>query len=158
MPAVFVHEDGTPMNIFISLECPSRSTFVKMVQVRPPPLSSNHADTAKDRRGKIVITEKGADVCIGDHMKRKSPGFVSYHWIEECCKNGQVVDTELHAITVNTPAIRSGGTGGMRTVRRNEFTADEDRMLLEYVKSQAAVNKPISGFAPYNVFAEAVSP
>ena len=37
IPQVFVREDGTPMNIYISLECPARTTFVKMVQVSAPP-------------------------------------------------------------------------------------------------------------------------
>ena len=66
------------------------------------------------------------------------------------------MDTQPHVIHVNTPTVRSGGTAGMRTARRNEFTPEDDRLLLEYIKSQVAVNKHISGTAIYNAFAEAV--
>jgi hypothetical protein len=91
-------------------------------------------------------------------MKGKTPGFVSYRWIEECCAKNEVVDTAPHVIAVNKPSIRTGGAAGMRTARRNEFTPQEDALLIEYLKSQVAVNKPIGGNAPYNAFAEAVCP
>jgi hypothetical protein len=104
------------------------------------------------------VTDKGADVLIGDHMKGKTPGFVSYHWIEECCAKGKVVDMAPHVIVVNKPSIRTGGPAGMRTARRNEFTPQEDSLLIEFLKSQVAVNKPIGGNAPYNAFADAVCP
>jgi hypothetical protein len=104
------------------------------------------------------VTEKGADVSIGDHLRPKTPGLVSYKWIEECCAKQEVVDTEPHIINVNRPSIRTGGPAGMRTARRNEFTGQDDHLLVEFLKSQVAVNKPIAGNAPYNVFADAVCP
>lgn len=66
------------------------------------------------------------------------------------------MDTQPHVIHVNTPKVRGGGTAGMRTARRNEFTPEDDRLLLEYIKSQVAVNKSLSGTVIYNAFAEAV--
>jgi hypothetical protein len=105
-----------------------------------------------------VVTDKGADVCIGDHMKAKTPGLVSYRWIEECCAKHEVVDTAPYVIAVNRPSIRTGGPAGMRTARRNEFTPQDDSLLIEYLKSQVAVNRPIGGNAPYNDFADAVRP
>jgi hypothetical protein len=67
------------------------------------------------------------------------------------------VDTEPFEIKVNAPTVRTGGTAGMRSARRNEFTAEEDRLLLAYVKAQIAANKPVGGNVIYNAFAEAVS-
>ena len=57
---------------------------------------------------------------------------------------------------MNTPTARRGGTAGMRTARRNEFTPEDDRLLLEYIKSHASVNKALSGTTIYDAFAEAV--
>jgi hypothetical protein len=104
------------------------------------------------------VTDKGADVCIGDHFKPKAGGLISYRWLEECSREQRTVDTEPHVISVNKPSIRTGGPAGLRTARRNEYTRQDDQLLIEFLKSQVALNRPIAGNSPYNAFADAVSP
>jgi len=56
--------------------------------------------------------------------------MISYKWIEECCKRGELVDTETHKIR------RPVSTGGSlhRSSRRNEFSAADDRLLIAHIK------------------------
>ena len=77
--------------------------------------------------------------------------MISYKWIEECCREGVLVDTESYKIH------RQGNISSRRTARRNEFSAEDDRLLIEYVKKHAAVNGAIFGNKIYESFAAAVN-
>jgi hypothetical protein len=87
-------------------------------------------------------------------MKQSCAGMISYKWIEECCRTGELVDTESHKIR----RLGNRNTGGHRTARRNEFSAADDRLLVEFVKKHAAVNGAISGNKIYDSLAAVVSP
>jgi len=56
--------------------------------------------------------------------------MISYKWIEECCKRGELVDTESYKIH------KPGTTGGSlhRSSRRNEFSPADDRLLIAHIK------------------------
>ena len=56
--------------------------------------------------------------------------MISYKWIEECCKQGELVDTESHEIR---KPVSTGGSFH-RSSRRNEFSAADDRLLIAHIK------------------------
>lgn len=96
------------------------------------------------------MTEIGADVHIGDHLKQSCQGMISYRWIEECCKQGELLDLESHKIR------RSRTTGIHRTGRRNEFSAEDDRILLDHIKKSVARGESAKGNRIYDSLAQAV--
>lgn len=57
--------------------------------------------------------------------------MISYKWLEECIKQRELIDTESHK-------IRKAGaiSGGHRTGRRNEFSPNDDRILIDHIKKQ----------------------
>jgi hypothetical protein len=77
--------------------------------------------------------------------------MTSYKWIEECCKLGELVDTESHKIYVT-----GGKSNVFRTARRNEFSAADDRILLEHLKTQVARGAAIKGNLIYDSLAQLV--
>ena len=82
-------------------------------------------------------------------------GMISYKWIEECCREGELVDYESHRI-VKTGGLSKPGVLH-RSARRNEFSSADDQLLLEYVKKHAAAQGAIQGNKIYEAFAAAVS-
>jgi len=83
--------------------------------------------------------------------------MVSYRWIEACCAEGELLDTESYVIEKTRPVGRGSLAGGQhRSVRRNEFSAEDDRLLLAFVMKQKAKGAAISGNRIYDSFAEAV--
>ena len=102
--------------------------------------------------GTVLPTEKGADVRVGDHLKSAYAGMTSYKWIEECCSRGHLVDHEPYRIG----APRRGTAGvAHRSARRNEFTPEDDRLLIEFLKRHAA-HGAICGNKIYESFAQEV--
>lgn len=153
VPQIFVL-NGDPMKLYVSYQVPTRNTFIEMIEVRASFLFFlfNLANQLKRRGGKIALSEIGSDVRIGDHMKQACAGMISYKWIEECCRTGELVDTESHKIH----RLGSRGTGGHRTARRNEFSAADDHLLINFIKRQAAANGAISGNKIYDSLAAVV--
>src|SRR5277367_3599101 len=92
------------------------------------------------------MSETGADVRIGDHFKTQTcGGMVSYRWIEQCCRDSELLDTESFKIEKIRPAGGGSLGGGHRSIRRNEFSPEEDRILLAFVMKQKAAGAAISG-------------
>jgi hypothetical protein len=56
-------------------------------------------------------------------------GMTSYRWIEECIRDNQLLDVDEFQIV---PA--KGSANKSRTVRRQEFTAEDDEILLAAVR------------------------
>ena len=105
------------------------------------------------------MSETGADVRIGDHLKNQScGGMVSYKWIEQCCREEELLDTESYVITKTRPSGGGSLGGGHRSVRRNEYSAEDDRILLAFVAKQKAAGAAIAGNRIYDSFAAAVPP
>jgi hypothetical protein len=83
-------------------------------------------------------------------LKDKGEGMVSYKWIEECCRNGELVDMDDHRIfkKANGPTAPFG-----RSIRGNEFTAEDDKILIKYLKQQYKNGAALSGNKPYDALA-----
>ena len=84
--------------------------------------------------------------------------MISYRWIEECIREGQLVEEESHRI--HRLGNRHGGTGGggsgLRSARRNEFSPADDRILIDYLKRKKAAGESLQGNNIYKTFADAV--
>jgi len=94
-------------------------------------------------------------------LKKKNTDLdlVSYKWIEECCSKGELVDVEDHRIRLaeTKPGVPKKHVGPLaRTSRRNEFTAEEDRMLIDYLKQQHAKGSSLNGTRIYRALAALV--
>jgi hypothetical protein len=84
--------------------------------------------------------------------------MVSYKWIERCCREEELLDTESYVIVKTRPAGGGSLGGGHRSVRRNEYSAEDDRILLAFVMKQKAAGGAIAGNRIYDSFAAAVPP
>jgi hypothetical protein len=98
------------------------------------------------------LTQLGADFSIGDHLKTTGHGMTSYKWIEECCRQGELVDADSHKIR----GIQKGISGSHRSGRRNEFSAADDRILIDHIKINAARGAHTKGNVIYDSLARAV--
>jgi hypothetical protein len=78
--------------------------------------------------------------------------MISYRWVEDCLRNGHLVDPEQHRI--EGQAAKTSGTS--RSSRRNEFTAADDKLLIDFIKKQASMGASLSGNKIYEEFAVAV--
>jgi hypothetical protein len=68
-------------------------------------------------------------------------GMTSYKWIEDCCKEGRLVDDDKYEI----PRTGTIAVGVHRSSRRNEFSPDDDKILMDIVKKQIAAGAAVSG-------------
>ena len=82
---------------------------------------------------------------------------MSYKWIEDCCKEGELLDWESFVIDRVKP-VGGGSLAGNRSIRRNEFSAEDDRILLDFVMKQKAAGAALQGNKIYESFAVAVAP
>ena len=79
--------------------------------------------------------------------------MISYKWIEECVKQGEQVDRESYKIR-RPSHVRAHSTH--RSLRRNEYSVEDDRILIEHVKKHAARGASISGNKIFDSFAAEV--
>ena len=82
------------------------------------------------RGGVIPRTEIGADYIIGDHLRPAAGGKTSYKWIEECCREGMIVDDSQY------PLHKVARPNGQRNPVRTEFTPQDDKILIDFITKQ----------------------
>ena len=78
-------------------------------------------------------------------------GQISYKWIEESIRQGQLQDPEDHRIA-------SVKTNGGRTFKRNEFSVKDDQILMDAVLKATETGLGLSGNKLYDDIAKAVPP
>jgi len=100
------------------------------------PLRSSFVIQIKANGGEIVPLEKNADIMIADHLRTEAPaGSYSYTWIEESVKQGVLQDREAHLAGPKTGYSRPvGSVRPAKTGGRLPYTAEDDRVLYEWVK------------------------
>jgi len=76
-------------------------------------------------------------------------GQISYKWIEESIRQGQLQDPEDHRIA-------SVKTNGGRTFKRNEFSVKDDQILMDAVLKATETGLGLSGNKLYDDIAKAV--
>ena len=79
--------------------------------------------------------EKQADIVVADHARKDCPqGSISWTYVEESIRNGALAEMENHrAGTVSYIAREVGSAAGPTKVGRTPFTAEDDRILMDWV-------------------------
>ena len=84
-------------------------------------------------------------------MKDACAGEISYRWIEESIKQQKLQDAESYKIIRTKPSVS-------RTHRRNEFSTEDDQILIQAVKHAESKGIALSGNKLYDDLASLVSP
>lgn len=83
--------------------------------------------------GELVPLEKQADIVIGDHARKDVPaGSISWTYIEQSVKKGKLEDIENHRAGPAVGTIRTVGSAQPTKKGRTPFTAEDDRLLMEW--------------------------
>lgn len=141
---------------FIAQRVPARTAFVKDVEVNMP-LSGMEAATNFTKRngGFVVPLEKNADVLIADHAKpgNAPASAVSWTYLEQSMKKGQLEDLETHRIS--SPS-KTGRPGGPSKSTRTPFTHEDDMAISIWVAKAELMGLPPKGNEIYEQFAAEV--
>lgn len=122
--------DGT--KFFLHQQVPQRTEFIQLIKAN----------------GGRTVFENVADVKIGDHARKNvPPGFISWKYIEDSIKKGELRNIDDYQIGKPTSAQPAKST-------RQPFTHEEDERLTKYV--EACLNRGEYGLgnAIYIAFAE----
>ncbi|KAG4438097.1 hypothetical protein IFR05_006418 [Cadophora sp. M221] len=126
--------------IWLSHRVPMRTTFKEQVE---------------SNGGVVVALDKNADIIIVDHARRDCPsGSISWTWIQQSIKNGRLENIEDHRAGPTHAQIREVGSGQPTKKTRTPFSAEDDRILMEWVTRAERKGLPIMGNALYQQLAE----
>ena len=136
-------EDGTPngslfagKKLFLTQKTPSRSHFIDLIRANG---------------GEVVKLEKSADIIIADDARKEVvPGSYSYKWIDNSIKNGALEDLDdyLAGPPVGIPRAM-GSTIRPAKNSRNFYSAEDDRILLEWVQVHGQKGASMAGNETY---------
>jgi hypothetical protein len=77
--------------------------------------------------------EKQADIIIVDHVRKDiPPGSISWKFIEQSDANGELEDIEDHRARPAVETIRAVGSAQPMRKGKTPFTAEDDRILMEW--------------------------
>ena len=84
--------------------------------------------------GEIVLLDKNADFIIADHARQDNPpGSTSWKWIEDSVKKGELQDPDDYSAGPKERVVRAVGSSHPVRTGRTPFTAEDDRLLMEWV-------------------------
>ena len=143
---------------FIAQRVPARTELIKNVEVNMPLPGIVAATNITKRNGGFVVPiEKNADVLIADHAKPKfaPTNSISWTYLEQSMKKGQLEDLETHRIS--SPS-RTGRPGRPSKSTRTPFTYEESMAISIWVAKAELMGLPPKGNEIYEQFAEKVCP
>ncbi|MCJ1309809.1 hypothetical protein MMC25_003470 [Agyrium rufum] len=120
------------LRFFFAQRVPNRQHFIEAV---------------KQNGGQVVPLEKFADIKIADHLRKDIvPGTTSYRYIDLSIKNGALEDLDDHAIGPPEGTPRAIGSVIQPSKSgRTPFTAEDDRILMEWIAPIVATRGMASG-------------
>jgi hypothetical protein len=123
------------MKFYFLRRVPLRTKWEELVLVRFLYLRfSQLLISRQSNGGELVKLEKQADIVIADHARKDNPaGAISWKYVEESVKKGELEDIEDHRAGPVTHTAREVGSGGPTRKGRTPFTAEDDRILMEWV-------------------------
>ncbi|KAF2202826.1 hypothetical protein GQ43DRAFT_462091 [Delitschia confertaspora ATCC 74209] len=123
------------------------------------PSRLHYLEQIKSNGGEIVALEKHADFLIADHARAKGAhaGSISYQFIEESIKKGQVQDPTRYAIGPLKGTVPQAGFSRSLKSFRTRFTVDDDRILWNWVQDYVKKGGTVGGNKIYEQLA-AVNP
>ncbi|KAK0629228.1 hypothetical protein B0T17DRAFT_524993 [Bombardia bombarda] len=148
MPPIIAYEGGDGnyegtlfggLKFFIARQVPSRDSLVELT---------------KNNGGKIVLLEKYADLKIADHARKNvPPQSVSWKYIEDCVKKGELLNSEEYKIAHAAEPRPVGATQAIKGTR-NPFTTGDDQTLIRWVLRHERNGASVKGNAIYQSLAE----
>ncbi|KFY00687.1 hypothetical protein O988_03169 [Pseudogymnoascus sp. VKM F-3808] len=142
---------------FIVQKVPLRNTLIEDVKVNMPLSRMAAATNFMKRNGGLVVPlEKNADVLIADHAKPKlAPvNSVSWTYLEQSMKKGQLEDLETHRINSSGKTGLSGGLSPPKKSTRTPFTHEDDTAISIWVAKAERLGLSVKGNEIYEQFAD----
>lgn len=119
------------LNFFLIQRLPQRSVFIQRIEANG---------------GRVVRLEKQADHVIADPYRKDSPpGSISYKFIDESIRHGELQDPTDHLAGPAQGAVREVGSGVPGKGTRTPFTAEDDRVLWQWVQQRKAQGGLVKG-------------
>jgi len=130
VPAVGSIFDG--LSFFLVQRVPFRSSYIAKIEANG---------------GRVVKFEQQADHIVADHLRRDCPpGSVSYTFIDTALKDGSLPDPADHVAGVPVGMVREvGSTSLPARTTRTPFTADDERVLWQWVEHAKASGGMVKG-------------
>ncbi|KAI9736531.1 MAG: hypothetical protein M1818_006042 [Claussenomyces sp. TS43310] len=122
------------------------------------PSRSRWLELIKANGGQVVTREKDADIMIADHARKDAPpGSYSWRFIEQSVKKGSLESLNDHA--AGRPAGTPRPIGSVVPARgsRTPFTAEDDRILMDWVIKAERRGSSVKGNQVYQVL-EKINP
>ena len=121
------------------------------------PTWSHLIGQVKAHGGLVVDLENEADLKIVDHLKKSLPtGTHSYTYITQSIRNGSKEDPADHVAGPAAGTIRRPGSSIPARSGRTPFTAEDDRVLYDWVKREEVKGGKVRGLAIYEQLAAIV--
>lgn len=124
------------LKFWIAQRCPARNRFIEDVRANG---------------GEIVLLEKNADYLIVDHARKDTPpGGISYRFIEDSIKKGELEDPLEYAAGAPVASVREVGSLMPKRRGRQPFTREDDMVLYKWIDDfERKGGKYISGNEVY---------
>lgn len=106
--------------------------------------------------GEVEKIEKNAEIIIADGVRKDAPpGSISWKFIEESAKAGKLVDMEEYRCGASERAPERANAQPAKSTR-TPFTAEDDRILTQWVLEGERLGRKIKGNELYIELAERV--
>lgn len=107
--------------------------------------------------GGIVKLEQQADIIIADHLRKDNPvGSVSWKFIEDSVKAGELKDIKSYPAGPTTHTPRLVGSGQPTRQTRRPFSAEDDNLLANWVIDAEHFGGPTKGNNLFKMLEEKV--
>ena len=122
------------------------------------PTRNSIVDQIESNGGKITKVEKNADVVIADHARKDAPpDSLSWKWIEESIKAGNLVDKEeWRAGPAGAVQQRAGALKRPARLGRNTYSKEDDVYAYRFVNHPDRKGMQEMGNKIYQQLAESV--
>ncbi|TKA26872.1 hypothetical protein B0A50_04318 [Salinomyces thailandicus] len=121
-------------------------TGVSFFLVQRVPSRSGFVDKIKANGGRVVKLEQQADYIIADHVRKDCPpGSISFTFIDSAIRNGALPEPEEHRAGPPVGAVRDVGSTIPGKQTRTAFTAEDDRVLWQWVQRSKEMGGSVKG-------------
>lgn len=110
------------------------------------PMRNHYVELVKSNGGKVVPLERQADFLIADHARKDTPpGSLSYRFIEKSVENGEIENPDAYPAGPAPGVQRDAGSSRPTKGIRTPFSAEDDRLLGDWVRDFARQGGAVSG-------------
>lgn len=104
-----------------------------------------------------MILEKQADIVIADHARKDTPvGSISWTYVDQSIKKGVLEELDDHRAGPLQHTVRAVGSGGGAKKSRTPYTAEDDRILKDWVLKGERAGLSSSGLELFKQLEERV--